>query len=77
MHLVLAGTLEEREGVYVLVLAGMKAPREVTCVPPAGKDHDTVAGALHGKAGVDVTLDGRWLFDGGGRLEVRGITDGI
>ncbi|HYV19862.1 MAG TPA: hypothetical protein VFC25_12630 [Verrucomicrobiae bacterium] len=77
VRLVLAGTLEERQGAFVLVLAGMKAPREVTCVPPAGKDHDTVAQALHGKAGAAVTIDGRWLFDGEGRLEVREITDGI
>ncbi len=77
VHLVLAGTLEERAGAFVLVLVGMKAKREVTCVPPPGKDQDTVAQALHGKAGSAVTIDGRWLFDGDGRLEVLEMTDGI
>ncbi|HEV8202069.1 MAG TPA: hypothetical protein VGS03_18820 [Candidatus Polarisedimenticolia bacterium] len=77
VRLVLAGTLEERQGAFVLVLAAMKAPREVTCVAPSGSSGEAVAQALHGKAGSAVTIDGRWIFDGAGRLEVREITDGI
>ncbi|HET8948464.1 MAG TPA: hypothetical protein VFQ07_15905 [Candidatus Polarisedimenticolia bacterium] len=77
VRLVLTGTLEERQGSFVLVLSGMKAPREVTCVLPPGKEGEAVAQALHDRTGRAVTIDGRWLFDGGGRLEVRVITDGI
>ena len=75
VRLRLAGTIEERTGRFVLVLSGMRAPREVTCVVPDGKDGESIAAALRAQIGRAVTIDGRWLFDEGGRLEVREITE--
>jgi hypothetical protein len=76
VHLKLAGTLQARQDTFVLLLAGMKAPREVTCVPSSGKDGDAIAASLRAQSGRPVTIDGRWRFDPG-VLEVREITDGI
>ena len=67
---VLAGTLEARDGRFVLVLSGMKTPHEVTCVPAAG---EAIAAALREHAGRAVTVAGRWLFEDDGRLEVTSI----
>lgn len=77
VHLVLAGTLEARGDAFVLVLSDMRAPREVACVVAAGAEGEAIAAALRARAGRAATLDGRWLFDQAGRLEVRGITDPI
>jgi hypothetical protein len=71
------GRLEARDGRFVLVLSSMRAPHEVTCVPPPGKEGEAIAATLREKSGHDVTIDGRWLFDAGGRLEVREITGPI
>jgi len=77
VQLAAIGRLEARDGRFVLLLSSMRAPREVICVPPRGKDGEAIAAALEAKSGHDVRLDGRWLFDEGGRLEVRGITEPI
>jgi hypothetical protein len=76
VRLAVSGTLEERDGRFVLVLSGMKAPREIPCVPPSGKEGEAIAAALRARAGRAAAIDGRWLFDPGA-LEVREITDGI
>jgi hypothetical protein len=76
VRLVVTGTLEERHGSFVLVLSNMKAPREVTCVPPPGSEGEAIIAALRAHAGRAAAIDGRWLFDPK-VLEVREITDGI
>jgi hypothetical protein len=73
VRLVLAGTLEARDGRFVLVLSGMRTPREVICVPAAGKDGDAATAALADHAGRAAIVSGRWRSEDGGRLEVTSI----
>lgn len=77
VRLTLTGRLEARDGRFVLVLSGMRAPREVIGVPPSGPEAEAVAARLQEMAGRDVTVDGRWLFGETARIEVGKITEPI
>jgi hypothetical protein len=65
VRLTLTGTLESRDGRVALVLDGMTAPREVPCVG---------AKAFSAHAGGKVEVQGRWLFNDEGSLEVESIS---
>ena len=71
VHLTVVGTLEERDGHGVVVLADMSAPREVTCVAAPGSDALTRGLTEH--RGQAVEIAGRWRFEGG-LLEVESVS---
>jgi len=65
------GRLESRDGRFVLVLDGMKTPRELICI--AGRQNGTSEQTLKEKAGHAVEVRGRWAPEGAGALEVEAI----
>lgn len=72
VRLILTGRLEAHDRHFVLVLDGMKEPREVTCVAAQGQDAKTPALLDH--PGKKVEIRGRWLFNDEGSLEVESIS---
>jgi hypothetical protein len=68
VRLTVAGRLETPGGSTVLVLTGMTSERSIPC--RAG------ATDLHGQAGREVVLTGRWLFEGSGALLVESVAPG-
>ncbi len=73
IRITLTGTLESRDGRFVLVLDRMKTPRELACV--AGRQGGPSERALKEIAGRAVEVRGRWLAEGPGALEVEAIRD--
>jgi hypothetical protein len=71
VRLTVTGTLEEREGRFVLVLDRMKEPRTLTCV--AAGSGDTLERALAQNAGRAVEIQGRWQLEGQGRIQVETV----
>ena len=65
------GRLESRDGRFVLVLDGMKTPRELTCV--AGRQNGPSEQTLRETAGHAVEVRGRWISEGAGALELEAI----
>lgn len=72
IRLTMTGAIIRHGERAVLVLAGMKLPREIDCVPAPGRD--TTARALDAPPGGDVEVKGRWRFDGAGILEVESVS---
>ena len=62
VSLTVTGTLESREGRFVLVLDHMVKPMEVACIP--APDGDAPEAALRTNLGKTVEIEGLWLFDG-------------
>ena len=69
VRLTVTGTLEKREGRFVLVLDRMKEPRTLTCIA-SGPDN-VLERALAQNAGRAVEIHGRWQFEGQGRIQVE------
>ena len=69
VRLTVTGALEAREGRFVLVLERMKEPRTLTCV--AARPDDALERALSQNAGRSVEIQGRWQFEGQGRIQVE------
>jgi hypothetical protein len=71
VRLTVTGRLEARDGRIVLVLDGMKTPRELTCVGAPGRDSSGTTFEEH--VGRAVEVRGRWLPGDPGALEVESI----
>jgi len=73
IRMTLTGTLQSRDGHFVLVLDRMNAPFELPCA--AGSPGGPAAPSLGEKAGRTVEVRGRWVANGPATLEVEAISD--
>jgi len=73
IRMTVTGTLETRDGRFVLVLDRMKTPMELACV--AGQQGGPSEQALRESAGRALEVQGRWVSKGAGALEVEAISE--
>ena len=71
VRLTVTGTLEEREGRFVLVLDRMKEPKTLTCVATGAVE--PLERAFGQNAGRRVEMHGRWQFEGQGSIQVETV----
>ncbi len=72
VRLVVTGTLSREGESLVLALDGMRSPRDLICITGAGPGAPDAAAAA-ALVGRRVEAEGRWVAEGGGRLELTAI----
>ena len=72
VRLVVTGTLSKKDDGFVLTLDGMKSPLDLICITGAGPGAPD-AEAAAALVGRRAEAAGRWVAEGGGRLELTAI----